>query len=151
MRYFEDQTGHRWGVSLDLSAARAMKRDLGVDVFDSDAYNAKLVSIESVDVLAFVLKGQIEAHWPSLKPDERLTRFAEVLEPVFAMAHDTLLEATIDFFDRLGRRELAEVLRKSLAVGRLTLERAKQQIDQMDPEKLAKLLVPDLPDPTVGK
>ena len=151
MRTFKDQQSCVWGLNLTLTTARGMRRDIGVDVFNSDAFNASLSSIEAVDIFAYLLNGQMQQRWPDLKGEALLSAFGATLEPVFAVAHDALLEEIIDFFDRLGRRELAEYYRKSLDLGRRLLAKAKTEFELLDPEQIVEILLPSAKDSAATK
>lgn len=144
MRTFTDSTGHSWGLLIDLGTARRLRSEIGVDVFDVEALNARLSSIDAVDVFLSLLKDQAAARWsgpPKPSADEIQEKLLEAIASRFDQAHDALVAELADFFERLGRREVAELYRKTARVAEIVTARASTLLASLDPEKLAEALL----------
>lgn len=141
MRTFQDANGLSWGLAIDLATARRLRTEIGLDVFDVDALNAKLASIDAVDVFLALLKEQAAARWSAKGGGEIVELLLESLATCFDSAHDALVAELADFFEKLGRREVAELYRKTARVAEIVKAKASTVLASLDPEKLAEALL----------
>ena len=146
MKTFTDTTGRTWTIALTLDAAKRVRGLLDVNLLELDAGDPPLLTrlgtdvILLCDVIFALVKPQADANGIT---DEE---FGAALggEAILA-AQTALYEELVDFFQGLGRSDLARVVDAQRRMIDLAIARIETRIDQLDLDAAIESCLPDLP------
>ena len=124
MRAFTDSAGRAWTLSLTLDAAKRVKSLLGVNLLELDKGDPPLLTRLGTDVILLcdvvfaILKPQAEAAGVT---DEQ---FGGALGGDIILAAQTAFyEEMVDFFQKLGRADLAKAVEAQRRIIELEIRR----------------------------
>lgn len=124
-----DSQGRTWSARVTIAEALRLKKEDDIDLLDSRAIT-ELVSdpLQIVYLLCCIHSPQCEEHGVAGAGD-----FAEVCtetEAVAIGAVDALSEGLADFFGRLGKPSLANVVRRAMQAARQAEQAANRVIEE---------------------
>ncbi len=135
MRTFTDSAGRTWTVTLTIDAAKRVRSLLGVNLLELDAGDPPLITRLGTDVILLcdvvfaLVKPQADAAAVS---DEQFG--AALGGDVILAAQTVLYEEMVDFFRKLGRRDLAKAAQAQKRVIDLAVTAVERRIGELDLE-----------------
>jgi hypothetical protein len=135
MAEFEDKSGTRWALHVNVEVIRRVRAETGYDlaqVFTADGMNKLAADVcLLVDVLCVMAGGQVA------QKGLTAAKFGELFDgETLEAATNALLEASIDFLP-LGRREVIRKLwGKADEVATAAAELVEANVDKLTPESL---------------
>lgn len=139
-----DADGTQWSARMTIAEAQRLKADEGIDLLDPEQLKS-LVSdpLSVVHLITCVHAPQIE--------EAGITRgdFAELCtqtEGIATDAADALVEALADFFGRLRKPALANVVRLALEAATAAERQANQLIDSKGRKMMDRAMAKSLAD-----
>ncbi|OQB76038.1 MAG: hypothetical protein BWX88_05381 [Planctomycetes bacterium ADurb.Bin126] len=135
MRTFTDSAGRTWTVALTIDAAKRVRSLLGVNLLELDAGDPPLITRLGTDVILLcdvvfaLVKPQADAAAVS---DEQFG--AALGGDVILAAQTVLYEELVDFFRKLGRRDLAKAAQAQKRVIDLAVTAVERRIGELDLE-----------------
>jgi len=133
MKTFKDNTGRQWTVELNVAAAKRVKTLLNVDLLALDKGDPPLITrlgtdvILLCDVMFALIKPQADQAGVS---DEQ---FGGALGgDVVLTAQTALYEEIIDFFGKMGRRDLVKAVTAQKRVIDLAIAGVERRIGEID-------------------
>ncbi len=143
MKTFTDTTGRAWTVTVNVDAIKRVRDALGVNLAKVVDDNFKLLAevvedpIRLVDVLYVLCCEQADAQKISDVDFGRAMSGDSLM-----MAADAFIEAITDFFPNARARAMLQaLLGKGRKVRDLLAERAEAQIEAIDPDREASMLI----------
>jgi len=124
MRAFTDSAGRAWTLSLTLDAAKRVKSLLGVNLLELDKGDPPLLTRLGTDVILLcdvvfaILKPQAEAAGVT---DEQFG--AALGGDAILAAQTAFYEEMVDFFQKLGRADLAKAVEAQRRIIELEIRR----------------------------
>jgi hypothetical protein len=135
MKTFTDTAGRAWTIALTIDAAKRVKSLLDVNLLELEAGDPPLLTrlgtdvILLCDVIFALVKPQADAAGVS---DQE---FAAALGGDAVLAAQTAFyEELVDFFRKLGRRDLAKAVDAQRRMIDLTVARIETRLDKLDLE-----------------
>lgn len=144
MRMFTDTAGRTWTIALTIDAAKRVKQLLGVNLLEMDGGDPPLLTRLGTDIMLLcdvifaLVKPQADAAGVT---DEQ---FGAALGGGAILAAQTALyEELVDFFQTLGRRDIAKAVGVQHRMIDLAVTRIETRIDQLDIEAVANTILGD--------
>ena len=141
MQQFIDSAGSSWVVKLDIAAAKRVRDIVNVDILAPESGDIPLQTrigtdvILMIDIIYAIIEPQLT------KADITDAAFGERLGgDVIVAAQNALYAEMILFFLACGRRDRATALEKQKTLIDMSIERAQQEIEAIDPkQKIAEI------------
>src|SRR6185436_3131861 len=137
MPSFKDLAGREWLITVNVFTLKHLKDALGVDLMrlaDGEPPLAVRLATEPVlvcEILYAILKPQMDA--AGLTEEQFCQQMGG---DQTARAYETFCEGLNDFFQSLGRKELAQVIRQGNRAVKATTEAVDQRIQAFDLDAL---------------
>ncbi|GMV98592.1 MAG: hypothetical protein AMXMBFR83_29410 [Phycisphaerae bacterium] len=135
MKTFNDTTGRTWTLALTIDAAKRVKSLLDVNLLELEAGDPPLLTrlgtdvILLCDVIFALVKPQADAAGVS---DQEFG--AALGGDVVLAAQTAFYEELVDFFRKLGRRDLAKAVDAQRRMIDLAVARIETRLDKLDLE-----------------
>ena len=137
MKTFTDTAGHTWTIQMTLNAVKRVKARLDVDLLALEVGDPPLLTRLALEVILLcdVIYVLIQPQADELKVSDEQFGAALGGEVIHA-AQTAFYEELVDFFQGLGRNDLAKAVNAQRRVIDLTVERIGTKLDGINLEKV---------------
>lgn len=145
MRKFKDCKGDEWELSVDMSSAMALKREVGVDILDIAEGKDIIVMTTDVATLGATL-WLLVAEQAAAKGLDEKQFFKRLDGDALDAATKTLVAECFDFFPPEKRRLLKSAYEKIVGVQVKQLEAAERAVNSMTDQQIESLATGNISD-----
>ena len=139
MKSFKDSGGRTWALAINIDTVKRVKSLVQVDLTDMTAGDPPLVARLGIDVILLcdvlyaVCKPQADKEGVS---DEQ---FGQAMGgDALVLGQQALMEELTDFFQKLGRREVARMIETQAKLIQAAVSQAEKRIEAIDVEKIVE-------------
>ena len=145
LKTFTDTEEHKWEIKLTIASAKRVRDLLGVNLLELEVGDPPLITRLAIDYLLLC-----DVIFVLVKPQADTAgitdvQFGQALGgDALQKAQIAFYEELISFFRQLGRKDLAQAIKKQGEMLALAVERASLKIDAIDQKRVVDETLGDL-------